>query len=119
MICLALDAGGCHALHKILLQGEEHDQHRDQCHHRGRHDQAVLCGILGDEHTQTDLDGLELGLSQVDQGPRKSFQVFTKVKMVRVDRAGRLSGSMMCHQMPYSLRPSMRAASHSSVGTPS
>ena len=27
--------GGCHALHKILLQGEEHDQHRDQCHHRG------------------------------------------------------------------------------------
>ena len=27
--------------------------------------------------------------------------VFTKVKMVRVDRAGRLRGSMMCHQMPY------------------
>ena len=64
----ALQTGGCNALDEVLLQGQEYDQDRDQCDNGSRHDQAILGRVLADEHTQADLDGLELGLGQVDQG---------------------------------------------------
>ena len=42
-------------------------EHRDQRHHRGGHDQSVFLRVLGDEHADADLDGLQVGLGQVDQ----------------------------------------------------
>lgn len=51
-------------------------------------------------------------------GPMKSFQLVTKVKITRVAMDGPIWGRTIFRYTPYSLRPSMRAASRSSLGMP-
>jgi hypothetical protein len=70
-IAQPLNPGGRDALHEEALEGEKDDKDRDERHDGGGHDQAVLGRVLGDEHAQPDLDGLELGLGQVDQRPEE------------------------------------------------
>ena len=82
----ALHSRSRNPFYKILLQGQEYDKNRDQGQHGGCHDQPILRGILADEHSQPDLQII---------GPKKSFQVATKVKIVRVDNAGFDRGSMI------------------------
>ena len=86
---------------------------------RKRHDQGHTRQILADEHTQADLDGLELGLGQVDQG---SEEVVPRVDEGKDDQR-RYSGQRK-RQHDAGIDAVLgqtvdTGSSHSSVGTPS
>ena len=66
------------ALDELLLEQEEYDQDRHDHHDGRRHLQMVLPALPGQalELVQSDCKRVQLRVLQINQGPRKSFQLF-------------------------------------------
>ena len=64
---LAFEAGGYDAPDEEPLEDEEDDDHRNDDQHRHRHHIVVIDGVLTTKTIDSDGQGMQIGIAQVNQ----------------------------------------------------